>query len=88
MSYLINCKYFNNLNENGDMAGTGIMAGICTSHTHPHTQLKKSGIPHTHTHTQSMRGFPVKTGTSSGNTHGNGFICHLLYNKKINIIIK
>jgi len=31
-------------------------------HTHPHTQLKKSGIPHTHTHTQSMRGFPSKRG--------------------------
>ena len=29
--YLINCEYFNNLNENGDMAMTGIMAGICTS---------------------------------------------------------
>jgi len=29
--YLINCEYLNNLNENGDMAGTGIMAGICTS---------------------------------------------------------
>jgi len=46
-------------------------------HTHPHTQLNKSGIPHTHTHTQSMWGFPVKTGTGSGNTHGDGFICHL-----------
>ena len=33
--------------------------------------------PYTHTHTQSMRGFPVKTGTGSGNTHGDGFICHL-----------
>jgi len=44
-------------------------------YVHPHTQLKKSGIPHTHT--QSMRGFPVKTGTGSGNTHGDGFICHL-----------
>jgi len=39
--------------------------------------LKKSGIPHTHTHTQSMRGFPVKTGTGSDNTHGDGFVCHL-----------
>jgi len=29
---------------------------------HPHTQLKKSEIPHTHTQTQSMQGFPVKTG--------------------------
>jgi len=39
------------------VAGTNIMAGI---YTHPHTQLKKSGILHTHTHTQSMRGFPVR----------------------------
>jgi len=29
--YLINCEYFNNLNDDEDMAGTGIMAGICTS---------------------------------------------------------
>jgi len=43
----------------------------------PHTQLKKSEIPHTHIHTQSMRGFPVKTGTGSGNTHGDEFIFHL-----------
>ena len=50
-------------------------------HTHPHTQLKKSGIPHTHIHTQSMRGFPIKTGTGSGNTHGDGFICHLYVQK-------
>ena len=28
---LINYEDFNNLNGNGDMAGTGIMAGICTS---------------------------------------------------------
>jgi len=46
-------------------------------HPHPHTQLKKSGIPHIHTHIQSMRRFPVKTGTDSDNTHGNRFICHL-----------
>ena len=43
-SYLINCEYFNNLNENVDMVGTGIMAGICPSPYHPHIQLKKSGI--------------------------------------------
>jgi len=47
------------------MTGTNIIAGIYTSH------------PHTHTHTQSMRGFPVKTGTSSDNTHRDRFICHL-----------
>ena len=29
--YLINCEYFNNLNDDEDMAGTGIMAEICTS---------------------------------------------------------
>jgi len=63
------------------------MAGICTFHTHLHTQLKKSEISHTHTHThtESMRGFPVKTGTGSGNTHGDGFICHLYRQRKKNI---
>jgi len=40
-----------------------------------HTQLKKSRI--SHTHTQSIRGFSVKTGTGSDNTHTGGFICHL-----------
>ena len=59
------------------MARTGIMGGYVHPHNHPHTQLKKSGIPHTHTHTQSMRGFSVKTGTSLGNTHRGRFICHL-----------
>ena len=34
--------------------------GYVHPHTHPHTQLKKSGIPHTHT--QSMRKFPSKRG--------------------------
>ena len=29
--YLINCEYLNNLNEDRDMAGTCIMAGICIS---------------------------------------------------------
>jgi len=57
------------------MAGTSIMAGICNPHTHPHTQLKNSGIPHTHT--QSMREFYFKTGTGLGNTHEGGFIWHL-----------
>jgi len=56
-------------------------------HNHPYTQLKKSGIPHTHTHTQSMWGFPVKTWTGSGNTHGDGFICHLYVPRvKVNVL--
>ena len=46
--------------------------GYVHPHNHPHTQLKKSGIPHTHTHTQSMWGFHVKTGTGSGNIRGAG----------------
>jgi len=29
--YLINCEYFNNLNDDEYMTGTGIMARICTS---------------------------------------------------------
>jgi len=29
--YLINCEYFNNLNDDGDMTGTDMMARICTS---------------------------------------------------------
>jgi len=64
MSYLINCEYFYNLNEDEDMTETGIMVGICNVHPHTylHTQLKKSGILHTHTHPSQE--FPVKTGTS------------------------
>jgi len=53
------------------------MVGICTSSYPSPYPIKKSGIPHTHTHTQSMRGFSVKTGTGSDNTHGDKFICHL-----------
>jgi len=42
--------------------GQVLWQGYVHPHNHPHTQLKKSGIPHTHTHTKSMRGFPIKTG--------------------------
>jgi len=56
---------------------TEIWRGYVHPHNHPHTQLKKSEISHTHTQTQSMRGFSVKTGTSSNNTHGDRFICNL-----------
>jgi len=42
--YLINCEYFNNLNKEGDMTRTCIMAGCVHPHTHPHTQLKNSGF--------------------------------------------
>ena len=54
------------------MAGTSIMAGIYTSPSPSPYPIKKiEDFP-------SMRGFPVKTGTGSGNTHEDGFICHLL----------
>jgi len=60
------------------MAGTGIIAGIYSSPSLSSYPIEKIGnSPYTHTHTQSMRGFPVKTGTGSDNTHGDGFICYL-----------
>ena len=70
---MINCEYFNNLNENGDMAGTGIMAGICTS-PYPTEKVEDSSYPYPYS---VNAGIPVKTGTDSGNTHTDGFICHL-----------
>ena len=77
MCYLINCEYFNNLNENGDMAGTGIMAGICTSpYPSPYPTEKVGDSPYPYPYPVN-EGFPVKTGTGSDNTHGDGFICHL-----------
>ena len=58
------------------MVGMGIMVEICTS-TYPSPYpIEKVGP---HTHTWSMRGFPVKTRTGSGNTHENEFICHLYH---------
>jgi len=57
--YLINCEYFNNLNENGDMAGTGIMAGICIS-PYPTEKVGDSPYP-----------YPVNAGIPRQN--GNGF---------------
>jgi len=57
------------------MAGTSIMTGYVHPHTYPHTQLKKSEI--LCTYTQSIRRFPVKTGTSSDNTHKDKFICQI-----------
>jgi len=57
--------------------GRILWRGYVHPHNHPHTQLKKWGVPHTHIHTQSMWGFPVKMGTGSDNIHGDEFICHL-----------
>ena len=65
MSYLINCEYFNNLNENGDMAGTSIMAGICTSpypSSYPTEKVGNSPYPYP---------YPVNSGISRQN--GDGF---------------
>ena len=75
--YLINCEYFNNLNENGDMAGTGIMAGICTSpypFSYPTEKVGDSPYPYPYpVNARILR----QNGTDSDNTHGDGFICHL-----------
>jgi len=61
MGYLINCEYFNNLNENEDMAGTGIMAGICTS-LYPTEKVGDSPYPYP---------YPVNAGIPRQN--GDGF---------------
>jgi len=56
------------------MVGTGIMAGICTSSSpspYPIEKVEDFLYPY-----PDNTEIPVKTGTSSGNTHGNGFICH------------
>jgi len=58
---LINCEYFNNLNENGDMTGTGIMAGICTS-PYPTEKVGDSPYPYP---------YPVNAGIPRQN--GDGF---------------
>ena len=65
MSYLINCEYFNNLNKNGDMAGTGIMAGICTSpYPSPYPTEKVGDSPYPYP-------YPVNAGIPPQN--GDGF---------------
>ena len=53
------------------MAGTSIMAGICTS---PYPTEKVGDSPYPYPVNAEI---PVKTGTGSDNTHKNGFICHL-----------
>jgi len=65
MGYLINCEYFDNLNENEDMAGTGIMAGICTSpYSSPYPTEKVGDSPYPYP-------YPVNAGIPRQN--GNGF---------------
>ena len=62
---MINCECFNNLNENGDMAGTGIMAGICTSpYSSPYPTEKVEDSPYPYP-------YPVNAGISRQN--GDGF---------------
>jgi len=54
--YLINCEYFNNLNEDGDMAGTSIMAKIYSSPSpfpYPIEKIGDSPYPYL---------YPVNTG--------------------------
>jgi len=59
------------------MAGTGIMAGIYSSPS-PYPIEKIGDSPYSYPYPYPVNaGILVKMGTSSGNTHGNGFICHL-----------
>ena len=64
--YLINCEYFNNLNENGDMAGTGIIADICTSpypSPYPTEKVGDSSYPYPYT---VNAGIPRQNGDEFG----------------------
>jgi len=55
------------------MAGTGIVAGICTSpSSYPIEKVRDSPYPY-----PVNAGISLKTETGSGNTHRDGFICHL-----------
>jgi len=57
------------------MAGTSIMARICTSPSpspYPIEKIGDSPYPY-----PVNVGIPRQNGTDSGNTHGDGFICHL-----------
>jgi len=59
--YLINCEYFNNLNEDEDMTGTSIIAGIYSSSSPSPYPIEKIGdFP-----------YPVNAGISRQN--GDGF---------------
>jgi len=62
---LINCEYFYNLNKNGDMVGTCIMAGICTSpYPSPYPTEKVGYFPYPYP-------YPVNAGIPRQN--GDGF---------------
>ena len=66
--YLINCEYFNNLNDDRDMAGTGIMAGICTSSSsspspYPIEKIEDSPYPYPY---PINAGFPRQNGDGFG----------------------
>jgi len=79
--YLINCEYFNNLNENGDMAGTCIMAGIYTSPYPSPYPIEKVG--------DSPYPYPCPVNAGIPRQNGDGFICHLYFHgmqNKIKII--
>ena len=59
------------------MAGTGIMTGICTSpYPSPYPTEKVGDSPYPYPYPVNA-GIPRQNGTGSGNTHGDGFICHL-----------
>jgi len=75
--------------KKSNLAPLDICPSFATAHTHPHTQLKKSGIfhTHTHTHTQSMQRFPVKAEIEFGQyPQGQVYLPSLLFSIKKSLI--
>jgi len=72
------------------MAGTGIMAGICTSpYPSPYPTEKVGDSPYPYPYPYPVNaGIPVKTGTGSDNTHGTSLFAISKHKKpKIDIDI-
>jgi len=76
--YLINCEYFNNLNEDENMVGTSIMARIYSSSSPSPYPIEKIGdSPYPYPYPVNA-GISRQNGTGSDNTHVDEFICHPL----------
>ena len=72
--YLINYEYFNNLNGDEDMAGTSIMAGICTSpYLSPYPIEKVGDSPYPYA---VNVGIPRQNGDEFGQ-YSRGRVCNI-----------